>query len=188
MQLNNIVIISGPSGAGEDTIIKEISKRTPINRVITTTTREKRKGEDEGKPYHFISEDVFKEMIADEQFVEWAEEYNNELYGVTKDELERVNALEGLGIWKIEYKGVQKAKKLFPDVTAILINAPIETLSRRIRARDNATQEHIRIRTEYTKEWLKHTDVYDYVVENDDGKLDEAIHKIMDILQKEKYL
>ncbi len=184
----NIVIISGPSGAGEDSVIEGLQKLTTITRVITTTTRKKREGESEGNPYHYISVEEFEEKIKDGEMVEWAREYNDNLYGVTREELERVNKAPGIGVWKIEYKGVLTAKEKFPEIISIMITATPDVLEARIRRRDRATEEHIAKRMKYTKEWLHHTDAYDYIVENKEGKLEETISEVMDILSKEKYL
>lgn len=188
MKLDNVVIISGPSGAGEDSIIEGLRAHVQVNRVITTTTRSMRPGESDGNPYYFISKEEFEKKIANNEMIEWAKEYNDNLYGVTLAELERVNALPGIAPWKIEYKGVMTAKKLFPDMISIFLMADsLEVLAERIRKRSNVTEEYIRERTEYTKEWLKHEDIYDYKVINRQGKLDEAVQEVVEILKKEGY-
>ncbi len=188
MQLGNVVIISGPSGAGEDSIIGGLSAFTTVNRIITTSTREMRPGESDGSPYYFISAEEFAKKIENNEMIEWARQYNGNYYGVTKSELERVNALPGVGTWKIEYQGVMSAKKLFPEILSIFIMADsLDILASRIRSRGNVTEEFIQERMDYTKEWLKHTDIYDYTVINHQGKLDEAIREIAHILKKEGY-
>ena len=188
MLLSNIVIISGPSGAGEDSIIEGLRAYTTVNRVITTTTRDMRPGETDGSPYYFISQEDFETRIANAEMVEWAKQYNGNLYGVTKAELERVNALPGIGTWKIEYQGVITAKKLFPEIRSIFIMADsLDTLAERIRKRGGVTEEFIQERMEYTKEWLKHEDIYTYKVINHQGKLAEAIQEVVSILQKEGF-
>jgi guanylate kinase len=188
MKLDHIVIISGPSGAGEDSVIDGLQKYTRVNRIITTTTRAMRPGEREGEPYYFISKEEFEKKIAQNEMIEWAKQYNGNLYGVTRSELERVNALPGIGTWKIEYQGVLSAKKLFPEIKSIFLMADsLEVLAERIRARSHVTEEYIQERMEYTKEWLKHEDIYDYKVINKQGKLDEAVKEIMEILKKEGY-
>ena len=189
MALNNVVIISGPSGAGEDSIIEGLRKYTTINRVITTTTRDMRPGESHGNPYYFISKEEFEKHIESNEMVEWAKQYNGNLYGVTRAELERVNALPGIGTWKIEYQGVMTAKKLFPEIKSIFIMADsLEVLAERIRRRDGVSEEFIQERMEYTKEWLQHEDIYDYKVINHQGKLDEAVAEVATILKKEGYV
>lgn len=182
--MKNVFIISGPSGAGEDSIIEGLTKILPVERVITTTTRSPRTGDSEGHPYYFITKEKFEEKIVLGDFLEYAKEYNNQFYGVTKEELKRVASTGKIGIWKIEYKGVITAKQLFPDIIAILINAPIDVLEERIRKRDNPTEEVLQERLAYTKEWLKHTDIYDYIIENEQGKLDEAIQKTFALIKE----
>lgn len=183
--MRNIFIISGPSGAGEDSIISGLSKRFPLERIITTTTRQMRPGESQGDPYYFISIDEFKKRLDNGEFVEYAQQYNGNFYGVTKDEIGRVAQSGKIGTWKIEYKGVEAAKKLFPQIVAIFINAPsLEILEKRIRRRDDVSEEYIRERMEYTKEWLRHTDIYDEHVINEEGKLDEAVEKIAAIIRR----
>ena len=183
MKLKNIIIISGPSGAGEDSIIEKLKERMNINRIVTTTTRKKREGEKEGVSYYFVSKEDFQKKINNDEMAEWAQEYNDNFYGVTKTELERVNKLPGVGIWKMEYKGVMTAKKKFPDILAIFVMAEsLEELERRIRNRSDVTEDYIKERMEYTKEWLKHQDIYDYKVINERGKLDKTVDKIESII------
>lgn len=182
--MKNVFIISGPSGAGEDSIINGISGLFPIERAITTTTRAMRPGESDGNPYYFVSEEEFRRRLGDGEFIEHAEQYNGNLYGITKEELERLEHSGKIGIWKIEYKGVETAKRLFPEIKAILISAPMGILEERIRRRDNPSEEFIRERMAYTEEWLKHTDIYDYTVENEQGKLNEAIAKVAEIIRR----
>lgn len=188
MKLDNVVIISGPSGAGEDSVIDGLKKYATVNRIVTTTTRTMRPGESEGNPYYFISKEEFEQKIANNEMVEWAREYNDNLYGVTLGELERVSTLPGIAPWKIEYKGVMTAKTLFPDITSVFLMADsLEVLAERIRSRDGVSEEYINERMEYTKEWLKHEDIYDYKVINRQGKLDDAVLEVVEILKKEGY-
>lgn len=188
MAFNNIVIISGPSGAGEDSIIDGLSRYTQVNRIITTTTRDMRPGESNGNPYYFISKEEFEKKIEQGDMIEWAKQYNGNLYGVTRSELERVNALPGIGTWKIEYQGVISAKKLFPEIRSIFIMADsLDILAQRIRMRSHVSEDYIRERMEYTRQWLQHEDIYDYKVINHQGRLDEAIKEVADILVKEGY-
>ena len=182
--MRNIFIISGPSGAGEDSIINGLAKLLPIERTITTVTRHPRTGESDGHPYYFVSLETFRQKISDGEMAEYAQQYNGNFYGVTKKELERISASGKIGIWKIDYQGVETAKRMFPGIIAIFISAPLAILEQRVRMRDNLTEEYVKERMEYTKEWLKHTDIYDYQVENEQGKLDEAIRQVYAIIRK----
>lgn len=180
----NIFIISGPSGAGEDSIIKGLEQYFPIENVVTTTTRNMRPGESNGDPYWFVSKGEFEKRIDNNEFTEWAKQYNGNLYGVTKKEIARVKNLDKIGIWKIDYKGVVTAKKLYPDMPAIFITVPsLDILEERIRNRDYASEKYIKERMEYTKEWLRHKDIYDYTVINENGKLDKAIKETAEIIK-----
>ena len=183
---SKLFIISGPSGAGEDSIISRLEAKLPLERVVTTTTRTPRAGESEGNPYYFVSEDAFEAGIREERFLEHTRQYNGHLDGVTFDEIERVRNSGKTGIWKIEWKGVLTAKKLFPDIIAILITVPsLDVLEARIRRRDpNVTDAYIAERMEYTREWLRHTDIYDYTVVNEEGRLDDAVQQTLDIIGK----
>jgi guanylate kinase len=183
---NNLYIISGLSGAGEDSIINGLKKIFPIEKIITTTTRAMRTGEVNGQDYYFINQEEFKKGITANTFFEWAQQYNDNLYGVTFNEIERVQNSGKIGIWKIEYKGVISAKKLIPEIVAIFINAPIEQLIDRIKKRDQVSEEFIQERLTYTKEWLKHKDIYDYEIINENGKLTKAIEQVAQIIKSQK--
>ena len=182
---NKLFIISGPSGAGEDSIIQGLKKLLPIEKVVTTTTREKRVGESDGSPYFFVSNEEFEKGILKNKFFEFAQEYNDQFYGVTREEINRVRNSGKIGIWKIEYKGVITAKKLIPEVVAILIRAlSLEDIRQRLLKRGESV-EFIQQRMDYTKEWLKHKNIYDYEVINHEGKLDEAIEEVKKIILRE---
>lgn len=185
MAYENIFIISGPSGAGEDSIINKLSKLLPLERIITTTTRAPRPGEVGGKDYYFTSLAEFEKRLALGEFAEYARQYNGNLYGVTKAELERVAQSGKIGIWKIEYQGVITVKREFPEIKAIFINTPdLATLERRLRGRDNCTEAYLQERMAYTKEWLNHTDIYDYTVINADGQLSVAVAQVKEIIEQ----
>lgn len=186
MNASSIFIVSGPSGAGEDSVIDGLAKLTPIERIITTTTRQPRVGEKDGSPYYFLSQEAFEQGIARGEFIEYAKQYNGNLYGVTRKEFERVANSGKVGIWKIEYQGVMSVKKTFPEITSILITVPsLDILEQRIRRRDGAVSEaYIKERMDYTREWLKHSDIYDYSVINEEGHLDTAIENVRDIITR----
>jgi len=185
MNTDQLFIISGPSGVGEDSVIDGISQKLPIERVVTTTTRKPREGESQGNPYYFISKEAFESDIDRGKMVEYAKEYNDHYYGVTKEEIDRVASCGKIGIWKIEYKGVMTAKKLFPGIVAIFLTvSDLSILEARIRRRYNQVSDaYIEKRMAYTKEWLKHTDIYDYTVYNEEGKLHNTIAEVIEIIR-----
>jgi len=185
MTKSNIFIISGPSGAGEDSIIEGLKSHLPIERVITTTTRKMRQGDSQGNPYYFISQETFQKKLDADDFAEYAQEYNSNWYGVTKEELDRVASSKKIGIWKIEYKGVITAKEKFPEIKSIYIAAPsLEILEKRIRRRNkNVSDEYIGERMNYTKEWMKYENIYDYKIINEEGELEKSIQNVVKIIK-----
>lgn len=185
MNKSHIFIISGPSGVGEDSVIEGLKKFFDLERIITTTTRVMRQGESMGNPYYFVSKEEFEEKIANDEMAEYAQEYNNNFYGVTKEELSRVQKSGKVGIWKIEYKGVMTAKKKFPEIKSIYIAPPsLEILRKRILRRDSlVSEEYLEERMAYTQKWMKHADIYDYKVINEEGKLKETIVQVAEIIQ-----
>jgi guanylate kinase len=185
MEKSNIFIISGPSGAGEDSIMNGLKKYFDVERIVNTTTRKMRPGESDGNPYYFISQEDFQDGIKNDQFAEYAREYNANYYGVTNKELDRVCNSGKIGLWKMEYKGVMTVKNKYPEIPSIFINVPsLEILERRIRRRDNVSEEYVKERMEYTKEWLKHIDIYDHIVVNEEGQLEKSINEVAEIIKK----
>lgn len=182
--MNNLFIISGPSGAGQDSVINGLAKILPIEIVMTSTTRPKREGESEGNPYYFVTPEKFETGIRSGLFLEYAKTYNHQYYGVTRLELERVMQSGKIGIWKMDWKGVQTAKQLFPTIVAILVTAPLPLLETRIRRRDNPSEEFIRERMAYTQEFMQHADIYDYQVTNEEGKLDATVAQVKAIIEQ----
>lgn len=186
MNTKKLIIISGPSGAGEDSIIAGLCERMNAHVVITSTTRSPRSGETDGNPYYFLTQEEFEGNIREEKMAEWAQHYNEQYYGVTKEELRRVQEAGEVGLWKIDYKGVISAKEMFPDIKAIFIMADsLEILEKRLRGRKNVTNAYIAERMEYTREWLNHTEIYDYEVINREGHLAQTINDVYQIIQKE---
>lgn len=183
---SNVFIISGPSGVGEDSVIEGLRQHFQIERVITTTTRSMREGESQGKPYYFVNQEEFKNKIDRDELAEYAKEYNDNFYGVTRDELERVKSSGKIGLWKIEYKGVITAKDKFPEIKSIYIAPPsLEILKQRILKRNpDVSEEYLAERMDYTKEWMNHENVYSFKVVNEEGRLEETIAKVAEIIRE----
>lgn len=182
--MNNVFIISGAAGSGKDSIIERLETILPIERVITTTTRSMRPSEKEGHPYYFVSREVFEQKKISHEFIEHSINENGESYGITKKELERVTNHGSIAIIRVDWKGVVTVKKLFPEIPALYIAAPLEVLEKRLRFRDaGKTEQYFEERMAYTREWLKHLDIYDYTIENEEGKIDEAVEKVRSIIE-----
>lgn len=184
----NLIIISGPSGVGKDAVIEGLFKRgLPLERVITTTTRDIRAGESQGSPYYFIDDPKFSALVDSGEILEHAEVFGKK-YGVTKKEIERVKKMAGKTIiWKIDWQGAANAKNLIPDILVIFIMPPsIEALAERLARRGRETKEQILARLN-EKEWENYNKLADYQVINEEGGLEETINKVIDILREEGY-
>lgn len=181
--MQNMFVIYGPSGSGQDSVLEGIKKLLPIELTITTTTRAKRPDEKNGFPYYFTSREKFLKDITKEKFIEYAKTYNDDYYGLTKEEYERVRRSEKIGIWRTDFQGAITAKRLFPDIIVIFIHAPLSVLESRIRRRDNPNAAYIKERLRYIREWLPKC-IYDYKIENEDGKLAQAIEQACEIIKK----
>ena len=178
----NLVIISGPSGSGKDSVIEGLVKaRLPIERIITTVSRDRRPGEAEGKPYYFVSEQKFDELIKKNKMAEWAIVF-------AKKELGRVKNLpDKIGVWKIDWQGAVTAKKLIPDILVIFIMPPaVQALVERLVKRGRETKEQILARLN-AKEWKNYDKLADYQIINEEDKLEQTIRQVIDILKKEGY-
>lgn len=182
---SKIFIISGPSGAGEDSVIKGLRQEIKFNRIRTTVTRKPRSDESQGKPYFFTTVKKFKHMISNDEFIEWAVVYGD-YRGATKKEVEHLLSLKTPVIWKVDWKGVKTIKKKLPRAVAIFIfPEAYEILETRLLKRRKDSLQTIKSREKETKLWLKQKKYYDYVVVNKEGKLNETINKITKIVKKE---
>lgn len=180
MPYRNLFIVSGPAGSGKDSVIEALAAERAVERVVTTTTRAPREGERDGHPYYFVDKERFEELIRSGNLLEYSVNENDQYYGVTREEVDRVAGSDRMGIWKMDWKGVVSAKKLFPDIKAVFITAPLPVLEARLRLRDGASHDerYFAERMAYTREWLRHTDIYDFTVVNEDGRLDETVRQV----------
>lgn len=181
----NIFVITGPSGAGEDSIIEGLKKILPVEKLITTATRQMRPGESQGNPYYFIAKEDFIKGIGEGKFFEYALEDGGNYYGCTFEEIRRVENSDKIIIWKVDYQGALKAKKLIPDTVIIYLDVPPEVIEKRIRKRTTVTEDFVKGRLEYAKGWYDKRHFFDYTITNDDGKLAEAIAAAAEIIRKE---
>ena len=180
----NIFIISGPSGSGQDSIIRELKKRLDFDKIITTTTRSIRPEDIDGVSYYFISKEEFKDKISKNEFFEYALEDNGNYYGGTYAELNRIKKSQKPVIWKIDYKGVLNAKKILPEAKSIFIYIPVGLISSRLRKRGES-EEMIKSRIEYAKGWYENENIFDYKIENREGELGFAVNEVLKIIKNE---
>ena len=180
-----ILIISGLSGSGKDTVINrlnEISSRR-FHFVVTCNTRKRRENEIDGKDYHFITREKFLSMIENGEMIEHSVVYDD-LKGVPRFEIENAFRQGNDMILRIDLQGMQKIKACYPQAVSIFILPPDakEWISR-LRSRNTDTEESLKIRIRTAKEELEGISAFDYVVINED--IDQAAQDILTIVRAE---
>ena len=166
--MTKLFVISGSSGVGKGTVIKEFLNKHPEFRLsISCTTRGKREGEAHGVNYFFLSPDEFKECISKNEFLEWAE-FSGNHYGTKKAFVQDcLNNGENL-ILEIDTKGALNVKKIMPEAELIFIAPPsVEELEARLRGRHTETEEAIQKRLASIKLEIENSKHFDYKVVND---------------------
>jgi len=183
-----LFVVSGPSGAGKDTLVDALRERMPRLRYsVSATTREPRPGEVEGRHYFFLSREEFERRRAADGFLEWRE-YNDNLYGTPRDYVERTLTQGYDLIMKPEVNGALAIKRAFPEAVLIFL-APdrFSNLRTRLLARRTETTEEIARRLEIAHEEFKFVRTFDYIVINAEERSDEAVRDLQAILQAERF-
>jgi guanylate kinase len=169
MPEGRLFIVSGPSGAGKGTLVKELLARVPrLLLSVSATTRAPRPGEVEGVSYAFVSAECFDELVHTDGLLEWAEVHGNR-YGTPREPVERALAQGADVVLEIDPQGAAQVKSRMPESVLIFITAPsLEELRRRLQERGSETDEQVERRLKTALEELRVAGSYDYVVENDD--------------------
>lgn len=184
--IGKLYVVTGPSGAGKDSVIDSARQSgVSFGGVTTTSTRPMRDIESEGNPYYFITHAQFQEKIAAGEMIEWAEVYGN-YYGSTRDEVERVRANHKIVIIKVDPQGARTFKEMVPDAVTIFIAPPsFEILKARLISRAQDPADVIESRLITAKSELEHLDQWDHVIVNEEGKLDQAVKQLTRIIKGE---
>ena len=179
-----LIVVSGFSGAGKGTLMKEIMKQYDNYALsISATTRKPREGEVDGREYFFRSVDEFEKMIAQDELIEYAK-YVDNYYGTPRAYVEQ-KLEEGKDvILEIEIQGALKVKEKFPETLLLFVTPPnVEILRNRLIGRGTETTEVIENRMKRAIEESEGMDKYDYLVINDD--LQECVEEMHHIIQEE---
>lgn len=176
-----IIVVSGFSGAGKGTIMKELTKRYDQYALsISATTRSPREGEENGREYFFITTEEFEKLIAENGLIEHAR-YVNNYYGTPRKYVEE-KLSQGIDvILEIEIQGALQIKEQYSDAVLLFVMPPsAQVLEKRLRGRGTETDEVIAKRLARAKEEAVGIEKYDYIVVNDD--LDECVEKVHQII------
>jgi guanylate kinase len=181
-----LVILSGPSGAGKDTVIDPLVHRLDDAVVyVTATSRKPRPGEAPGVRYYFYSPEKFREEIEAGNFLEWSM-VHGEFKGVRRDILADTLRDHQIVIVKPDPQGMRKIKSQLPEALTIFIMPPsVESLEKRLKTRGTETPEQLAIRLRNAEIEMAAAPEYDYVVVNEDGKIDNTVEQIAEIIRKE---
>ncbi|MFD3156500.1 guanylate kinase [Haloimpatiens sp. FM7330] len=179
-----LIVISGPSGTGKGTICKELLKRNDFWLSVSATTRLPRDGEENGKHYHFLTKEEFKDKIEKKDFLEYAEVYSN-YYGTPKSYvLEKLEKGKDV-ILEIDIQGALNVKKTYKEGVFIFILPPsMEELKNRIVNRGSETPESLKTRLQSAHKEISFVKEYNYAVIND--TVEESVKKIESIILSEK--
>ena len=181
-----LVILSGPSGSGKDTVLDCMDeKNIPIKRSISMTTRDKREGETDGIDYYFVTKEYFEKQIAENKMLESAL-YSTNYYGTPKGPVDRWLDEGKTVVLKIEVQGAEKIKKMYPDCVSIFIMPPsMQILERRLRKRETDSEESILLRLDAARGEIQCAEKYDYIVFND--VLEDTVDDICAIIKAENF-
>jgi len=178
-----LTVISGFSGAGKGTIMKELIKDYPYFLSISATTRKPREGEENGREYFFHTREEFEQMIEKQELIEWAE-YVGNYYGTPKKAVEQQLAEGKNVLLEIEMQGGMAVKEIFPDALLIFVTPPSASeLKARLTNRGTETPDEISSRLQRASEEAAYMKMYDYIVVND--KLEDSVARIHSIITDE---
>src|SRR5438105_9222816 len=173
----SVIVVTGPSGAGKGTLIREVLERVPgISASVSATTRDRRPGEQSGREYYFLTLQDFLDRIERGEFLEHVEYVSGHRYGTLRSELERIAANGHVPLLELETEGALRVKHEVSGAVTIFISARVEELERRLRERATESTGEIGERIELARKQLEQAGEFDHVTENDD--LERAVAEL----------
>jgi guanylate kinase len=171
------LVVTGPSGAGKGTQIREQLERVPdLEPTVSATTRERRPGEEDGREYWFLDPDEFLARIEADEFLEHVVYVSGHRYGTLRSELERIRSKGAVPLLELETEGARRVRAEDPRAVTIFVSAAVDELERRLRDRATESTGEIGERIALARRQLDEAAQYDHVVENDD--LDRAVEEL----------
>ena len=182
MRRGLLIVISGPSGVGKDTLIHRLLELDPqLVYSVSGTTRRPRPGEKPDENYTFLTREEFARLVGHDEFLEHAT-YNGHLYGTFRDRVENARAEGRDVVLKIHVQGAEQVRRLVPDAVFIFVVAPSEReLEDRQEKRGSESREDMASRREIAKREMKYAGEYEHVVTNDD--IERAVAEIRRIIE-----
>ena len=179
-----VLVFSAPSGAGKTTILRKVMNEMPeVVFSISSTTREPRESEVEGRDYYFVTLEEFRKKIEDDAFLEWVQLHGH-YYGTEKTNLEKLCTKGKVVIIEADTTGAMNLKKVLDCATVFIMPPDMKQLSDQLKKRKTETQKSIHDRLKKAPEEMKRACEYDYLIVNHDSK--EAALKAMAIITAEK--
>ncbi len=183
-----LIVISGPSGVGKDTVIQAMKERNlTFHFVVTAATRPPRPNEVHGVDYFFVSHDEFAEMIEQGELLEYAIVYND-YKGIPKSQVRQALASGKDVVMRLDVQGADTIRGLCPEALLIFLTTQDEEeMINRLHQRKTDTPEGLKLRIATARKELNRIDTFDYVVVNRDSKLDETVDTILAIIRAEHH-
>jgi guanylate kinase len=173
----SVIVVTGPSGAGKGTLIRELLERVPdLEVTVSATTRDRRPGEAEGREYRFLTGPEFLERIQQGEFLEYVTYVSGHRYGTLRAELDRIRENGHVPLLELETEGALRVKREEEGAATIFISAAVDELERRLRERATESDGEIGERIALARDQLEQAGDFDHVVENDD--LDRAVEEL----------
>ena len=177
-----VLVVTGPSGAGKGTLIRELVERVPeIEVTVSATTRAQRPGEEDGREYWFLTDADFLSRVAHGDFLEHVEYVSGHRYGTLRSELERIAAHGHLPLLELETEGALRVEREVPGAVTIFISARVDELERRLRERATESAGEIGERIALARKQLEQAGEFDYVIENDE--LERAVEELTTLVR-----